>query len=266
MAMTHTAFDTITDAGADAPWLCMVHGMAQDMRTFDAQVAAFRGQFQLLLVDLPGHGRSADVPGPFGLEEFTAGVLDAMQRAGVGRTIWWGTHTGAGVGLLLACRGLVELTALVLEGPVLPGAPPPSVLAMLGRVGEIARADGPAAARDYWWANSPWFDVMRAHPQRTRAAGQRALLDAFPCAPWLDARPPAPVTPFMHQLGQIQAPVCIINGQDDVPDFLPVAEELAGLLPNAQTHRIPGAGGFPLWEAPDAVNELVAGFIKTNHG
>ena len=44
--------------------------------------------------------------------------------------------------------------------------------------------------------------------------------------------------------------------------FVAVADQLETMLPNVQRARIPGAGGFPAWEYPDAVNGIVAEFFK----
>jgi pimeloyl-ACP methyl ester carboxylesterase len=263
--------ERVTDAGANAPWLTLVHAMAQDRRVFSAQVPVFRERFRLLLVDLPGHGRSADLPGPYGLAEYAAAVLAALGAAGVTRTHWWGTHTGAGVGLLLAAElGTAQpelLASLVLEGPVMPGRLPRSAADMLAAVGTLAREQGMAAARRHWWEASDWFAVIRDRPEECRAAEQRALLEDFPGGPWLDDRPPTAVAPPEAALADLHRPVLIVNGEHDLPDFLAAAEELTDLLPDARRALIPAAGGFPAWEEPDAVNAVVRGFLSevTSH-
>ncbi len=110
------AYEIIGAADETKPWLTMVHGMSQDRRVFSAQIPVFRQDFRLLLIDLPGHGQSGAVPGPYGLAEFAAGVLAAMDKAGVTSTYYWGTHTGSGIGLLLATRHAERFQSLVLEG------------------------------------------------------------------------------------------------------------------------------------------------------
>lgn len=256
-------YETVLDAGAAAPWLTLVHGMAQDRRVFSAQVAAFRESHRLLLVDLPGHGLSSELPGPYGLEEYAGGVGAALAEAGVERTHYWGTHTGAGVGLLLACREPARFASLVLEGPVIPGRLPPAVGEMLARVGEVAREQGMDAARRYWWEQSGWFAVMRGRPEAFRAEEQRAITEDFQGGPWLDTRAPAAVAPIEDLLAQLRLPVLIVNGEHDMSDFLRVAEELLHLLPHARRAMIREGGGFPLWEFPGRVNEEVRRFLAS---
>ncbi len=54
-------FEKVTRAAPDAPWITMVHGVSQNRRVFSAQVAAFGEDYRLLLIDLPGHGLSAEI-------------------------------------------------------------------------------------------------------------------------------------------------------------------------------------------------------------
>ena len=56
-------FETLEDGPAKAAWLVMVHGMSQDRRVFASQVAAFRTDYRIVLIDLPGHGLSSGLPG-----------------------------------------------------------------------------------------------------------------------------------------------------------------------------------------------------------
>ena len=255
------AYEVVTDAGPESPWLTLVHGMSQDRRVFSAQLAEFRADYRLLLIDLPGHGQSAHMPGPYGAEEFAAGVRAAMEAAGVERTHYLGTHTGAGVGLLLACREPERFASLLLEGPVLPGRLPAYAGEMLERVKQIAREEGMEAARAHWWEQGGWFAVMRERPEQCHAAEQQAILAEFQGGPWLHTQIPAAIEPYEHKLAQLQAPVLIVNGEHDLSDFLQAAEDVAALLPNARRAVIPDAGGFPLCEFPERVNAELRGFL-----
>ena len=84
------------DGGSEAPWLTLVHGVSQDRRLFSAQVVAYRSRYRLLLIDLPGHGESSHLPGPYGIEEFALGIGAALQQAEVGQSHFWSTHIGGG--------------------------------------------------------------------------------------------------------------------------------------------------------------------------
>lgn len=239
----------------------MVHGMSHDHRFFSAQTPDFELRYRILLIDLRGHGMAASEAGPFGPEEYADGVLSALDDAGADAVHYWGTHTGAGAGLLLASRQPQRFRSLTLEGPVIPGDLPPYVAERLNAVREIARKEGVQRALEDWLERSAWFEVMRQHPEACRAADNRTLVMDFKAGPWLDESPPKPLQFRFEQLSRINVPVLLINGEHDHPDFIRVSDRLEAVMRNTRRAHIPGAGGFPAWEYPAPVNEVVAQFL-----
>lgn len=255
-------FEAIATAGATRPWITMVHGASQHSGLFSAQVEALQADYRLLLVDLPGHGRSTTVPGPYGLAEYARGVLAAIRAAEVERTHFWGTHTGAGVGLMLAVQHPRLIASLVLDGAILPGVDLPYVTARIQRAKQTARERGLEAARAEWFRESRWFDVIRARPAECRAKEHWNMVAGFSGLPWTDRAAAEPVAPIRPALAGIAQPVLLVNGEHDVEDFVRVADEIESSLPNVQRATIRSAGGFPLWECPAQVNSLVRQFLE----
>jgi pimeloyl-ACP methyl ester carboxylesterase len=256
-------YKTVLGAGADAPWLVMVHGMSQDHRVFSAQVKTFEDRYRILLIDLPGHGLSADVPGPFGHIELASHVAGAMENAGVSGCHYWATHTGTSLALLLASENPERFRSLIFEGAVLPGRALPCVEAGLRRARETAQAEGVAEACRQWFDESAWFEVMRRRPEECRADEHRAIISEFSGAPWLYKGRAKTVTPIDERLAANDVPVLLYNGEHDLQDFVDAADRLERLLPRVQRAIIPDAGGFPAWEFPERVNRLVAGFLSS---
>lgn len=254
-------FATITSAGPTRPWLTLVHGASQHSGLFSAQVEAFQPDYRLLLIDLPGHGRSSDIPGPYGLVEYSRSTLAAIKAAEIERTHYWGTHTGAGIGLMLAAEHPRLIQSLVLDGSILPGVDLPYVTERFQLARKTARERGIEAARAEWFRESKWFDVIREKPTECRAKEHWELVDQFPGKPWLDTSTPETIPSIRPALKRITQPTLLINGEHDVEGFIRVANELEASLPNVKRATIPGAGGFPLWELPAEVNALVKQFL-----
>ena len=251
----------INDANSEAPWLVMVHGMSQDHRIFDEQVAAFRSDYRILLIDLPGHGNATGIDGPFGHVEFAHHVHRKMRKHVSSPVHYWGTHTGTAAGLLIAASEPRLFGSLILEGPVIPGRNAPIVVSEIARVQQVARSKGARAAVEAWWLDACWFDYMKANPIECRAAEHCAIVSDFSARPWTDEKMPAPVKLGPAALETLSIPTLIYNGDADHLDFLTEAQNLTGLLPNAQRWVTPAAGGFPAWERPDTVNARVAKFL-----
>jgi pimeloyl-ACP methyl ester carboxylesterase len=238
-----------------------VHGASQHSGLFSAQVKAFQPDYRLLLIDLPGHGRSSALPGPYGLAEYARSVLAAIRAAAIERTHFWGTHTGAGIALMLAAQQPQLIASMVLDGAILPGVDLPYVTERYQLAKKTARERGIEAARAEWFRESKWFDVIREKPTECRAKEHWELVDEFPGRPWLDTSTPETIPSIRPALAGIAQPVLLINGEHDVEDFIRAADELEASLPSAQRATIPGAGGFPLWEFPAEVNSLVRQFL-----
>ncbi len=255
-------FDLINKGQDALPCLAMVHGFTHNHHYFSAQVAEFQRDYRLFLPDLRGHGQSTNVGGPYGVEEYTDDLVAALDQAGIDKVIYWGTHTGSAIGLVLALRHPQRIAALILEGTFLPGFDMPRVGELIGRARSIAQSAGLQTAREDWFTNADWFAYIQAHPQQCRVEALKELTLAFRGHPWLTSQVPRAVTPAANFLERIFQPALVYNGVEDMPDFQRAAARLAGGLPNVQCAQIPAAGGFPGWENPAAVNELVRRFLE----
>ena len=245
------------DVTGDGPWLTLLHGLTQHGRYWTAQLEALAECYRLLTIDLRGHGRSAAPAEEYGQLDHAEDVLAVLDTLDIRATHLWGTHTGAAVGLLLAADQPERIASLVLEGAVIPGRATPSVERHTARARELADSAGVDAARDWWRDEAEWFNVMRREPEARRWTEQQALLADFSGAPWLTREPPRAVPDLTPRLGELRQPTLLINGAEDLPDFLETAALLERALPNARRYLIPGAGAFPAWEAPDAVTPVV---------
>lgn len=240
----------------DGPWLTLLHGFSQSLRIWDPQVSRLAGSFKLLRIDLRGHGGSSAPSIGYGPVEYAADVLGVLDALAIGATHLWGTHTGAGVGLLLAVEQPERIATLVIDGAVIPGQPEPAVDAWQARAREIALRDDIPAAREFWFEQTPFFKGTQ------RADEHRAIIDTFSGAPWLATEPAAPIPDIRASLPTLRPPTLIVNGANDLPSFLTRAAFLERELPNAQRYLIPNAGAFAAWDAPDAVTPLVAQFVE----
>ncbi len=262
--MTQTEGCIVVDtADPAADWMVLVHGVSQDHRLFDAQVTFFQDTYRIMLIDLPGHGVSSKIPAPYGLREFAVHIRDCMVSIRVNNATLWGTHLGASAGLLAALDDHELFSALVLESPVFPGRALPSVSDLLSNVAATAKEHGTNKARELWWEKGPWFDRMRSDPEKCRAEEQRRIIADFEGGPWLDTDLVSkPLDSVENKLRQLRVPTILINGEHDVHDFVLAVDALEELIPDTNRISIPGGGGFPLWELPDLVNELVSSALQ----
>ncbi len=99
-----------------APLVVFTHGITMDHTAFDDQVDALQGQFQVLVWDLPGHGLSFSLNGPFSYslaEECLIGLLDELDAEQV---VTVGVSLGGQINQYLAHNHPERVSALVEVG------------------------------------------------------------------------------------------------------------------------------------------------------
>lgn len=244
----HRAFDW---RGPDR--IVLVHGFTQTMRSWDRLAALLSETFQVVRVDLPGHGGSAEVDLSF---EETA---DALGEAGGAAT-----YVGYSLGGRLCLRLAVDHPELV-QSLVLVGASPG--LADGGeraarRAADEALADeieriGTAAFLDGWLAQAlfatltPQADDLEARLANSPAGLARALRRLGAGAQ----------EPLWDRLGELAMPVLAMTGQEDTK-FSRLAEEMAGAIGvNAQAVAVAGAGHAAHLERPVSFHRLLSAFL-----
>lgn len=243
--------------------LTMVHGFTQNHRIFLKQKNHFKKKYNVFTPDLLGHGRKGDYTGPFGIEEYAEDILKSLDENNIHKTHFWGTHTGAAVGLVLAYKHPDRFLSLILEGAVIPGFEMPQVVSQIEKIKEIAVSKSLADALVDWYESSGWFSVIRSHPERCRAEEQKQIVFEFKGAPVLTSHKAKPVMSLVDKIGAIHHPCLIYNGSEDLDDFKSAALLLVNNLPAAKFVEFFGLGGFPAWEDPVRVNLTVDQFLDS---
>ena len=166
--------------GADAPGspiAVLVHGITANALAWAPVAAALAGGFEVIAPDLRGRGRSAHLPGPYGLDRHADDVATLLDRFGADRdagadaTVLVGHSMGAFVAALAAAgtaRDRVHGLVLVDGGLALPEPPGADVdaklSALLGPSLDRLTTSFPdlAAVREFWAqhpAVGPWVDT-----------------------------------------------------------------------------------------------------------
>jgi pimeloyl-ACP methyl ester carboxylesterase len=120
-------------------------------------------------------------------------------------------------------------------------------------------------AGDLATAKSLWLDMelfTPAHRDPVVGARLERMVTDYSGWHWLhhdSAQGMEP--PAVEQLGHIAAPTLAVVGDQDLPDFLAVADQLAREIPGAREVVLPGVGHMANMEAPDAFNDAVLRFL-----
>jgi pimeloyl-ACP methyl ester carboxylesterase len=237
-----------------------IHGFGGDKETWlfmAALVARSRG---IVGIDLPGHGRSDDVPESHAsIRHHAEAVLRTLDHCGVDRAVICGNSMGGGVALRLARSWPDRVAGIVLVA---------SVGRDIHHGGAVAWADGtnPLIPRADDIDRFMALALERPPPvgraviryvvtQRVRRADAlHRLFRGFILAGG-EAGVPSDV-------GQIGCPALVIHGEQDRIIDKRTALDLTSALPRAELIVMRGVGHVPQLEAPRAVARLVERFAS----
>ena len=237
---------TVEGAG---PRLTLVHGFTQTGRSWGEVARLFATAFEVVRVDLPGHGRSADVRMSF--DETASAIGDVG-----GRSVYIGYSMGGRLCLKLALERPERVRALVLVGGS-PGLSTPLERAGRRQADEQLADDiekvGTATFLRRWLTQRMFatldpteedLEGRRANPPEGLAAALRTLGVAAQ-------------EPLWARLAELEMPVLLVAGELDAK-FTVTSERMAAAIgPNADAVTVPGCGHAAHLERPDAFCRLV---------
>jgi 2-succinyl-6-hydroxy-2,4-cyclohexadiene-1-carboxylate synthase len=239
------------------PRVVLAHGFTQTLASLAPLAGRLWRDWQVVRVDLPGHGRSgtvrADLPEAAGL----------LGLAG-GPAAYAGYSLGGRVCLRLALDRPDLVRALVLLGAS-PGIQDAGERAARRRADEaLARdleRDGVAAFLDRWLAG-PLFATL---PAERAGRAERLANSATGLAAALRLLGTGAQEPLWARLPALAMPVLLLAGELDAK-FAALAGRMAGAIgPHARVALVPGAGHAAHLERPEETGALVARFLAEAH-
>jgi 3-oxoadipate enol-lactonase len=238
------------DASGEGPPLVLLHQGVVDSRIWEPLVPLLARQHRVIRYDQRGFGRSPMPDGPYSLVDDLVDVLDA---AGIDQAAFAGASRGGGIALTAAVERPERVSALVLVGSGLPGAP----LEVDWSDDQIARWEQAEVDEDWSAMGELDLDVwapMGADPELRamfveNAAGsnsEHATTDE----------------PVAERVGGIAAPTLVVTGRRDVPGINAIGDRLAREIPAAESAVIEDADHMIPWRTPEELSHLILDFLS----
>jgi pimeloyl-ACP methyl ester carboxylesterase len=233
--------------------LVLVHGWTSNMEAWRYQVDALAGKLRLILIDLPGHGKSDKPEVKYTMGRFAKAVDAVLADAGVERAVLAGHSMGTPVVRQYYRLYPKKTQALV----VVDGA--------LRTMGNKERADKFIAAfegPDFKEQASKFLEAMFANkkaPADYRAAVRSATLSTPRHVAVSAMR--GMFDPAIWKDDEIKVPVLVLNAKNPFWDenYKKYVHKLA---PQVEYHVIDGVGHFLHAEEPEAFNKILIAFLK----
>lgn len=257
----------VRSRGSGRP-LLLIHGFTGRGTSWAGHATVLARRFRLIVVDLPGHGRSgtpAGDPVRISVERTADDLATILRRLDAVPAHVIGYSFGARIALRLAFAHPDIVDRLVLESPSAGIADPAVRLARRTADEGLARRierDGIAAFVDEWEAQ-PIFATQRAVPPPTAARIRRIRLANRPAglAASLRGAGQGTMEPLQDRLAAVSARTLVVAGAlDDIGR--PRAEAVAAGIPGARLTVIDGSGHTPHDERPAAFRRLAIDFLQ----
>jgi 2-succinyl-6-hydroxy-2,4-cyclohexadiene-1-carboxylate synthase len=251
--------------GAGTP-LLLIHGFTGRGTSWAGHAAVFARSFRVVVVDLPGHGRSAtgDVR-RMTVERTADDLATILRRLGAAPADVIGYSLGARIALRLAVAHPDVVRRLVLESPS-PGIADPATrnerrAADDALADRIERDGVPAFVAE--WEAQPIFATQATLPPARAARIRSIRLSNRPdgLASSLRGAGQGVMEPLVDRLGEVRAATLVISGALDLR-ARPRAEAVAARIPGARLAILDGSGHTPHDERPARFRRLALDFLQ----
>jgi pimeloyl-ACP methyl ester carboxylesterase len=242
----------------DGPALVLLHGGAGSWQHWVRTVPAFSTTYRVLAPDLPGLGESANPPAASDMPAIAAIVaagIDGLLGAQASYDLVgfsFGASVGGHVALLHGAR-VRSLTLLGAGGLVRPTTPM-TLERVRDKTGDALMAAHRTNLARTMVADPARIDDLALEIQAWNARHSR-----------LDSPALISLRPLAVSLPQLRIPVNAIWGERDQIAYYTLADRIAALRvlrPAIEPHIIPSAGHWAAYEAPEAFNTALGGFLR----
>jgi pimeloyl-ACP methyl ester carboxylesterase len=249
------------DHSDDAPWVVFIHGAGGSSSIWHQQIRAFRARYNVLMVDLRGHGGSQLSEASarrldYTFEAVSREVVDVLDREQIEAAHFVGISLGG-----IVIRTIAELEPHRVLSMTLGGAIVRLDLRsrMLVGAGNVFKRVVP-----YLWLYKlfAWIIMPRAAHKESRSLFVREArkLAQREFVRWF--RLTTEVTPLLrlYRERELDTPTLYVMGDQDHL-FLPPARKLAEEHQNSELEVIEDCGHVVNVDQPEAFNQLTMAFI-----
>ena len=242
----------------DRPVLVLNNGIIMNAASsWVFQTRALSAHYRVLQYDCRGQGESDHPKEPYSMAQHAedlAALLDALE---IDRAHIAGISYGGEVAQAFALANPNKTVSLILADTV--SEVGPELQVVIQSWVDALKMNDPLA---FFHATVPWNfspEFIENNAALLEDAKQRYDQLDFPavirlCEAFFEVD-------FTERLGEIECPVCIIVGDQDLLKGIPYARILKSNIPHAELHLLDGAGHASCWERPAEFNSVVLGFL-----
>ena len=240
------------------PSVLLLHGVGMRAAFWEFQVAALSSSYDVIAVDLPGHGMSSLPPADANLGDYTRAVLALVDELAIPRAHVIGHSMGALVALEFALDHPDRASSVVAMNAVFCRTSEQSaaVAARLESVCQRSETLDWSETMDRWFVEAD---------ERGRSAEHIAglLRNVDPTGYERTYRVFAESDAVhRHRLPTLKAPALFLTGERDRNSNPAMSRAMAALAPDGKAEVVPGERHMMAVTAPDEINRRLVAFLS----
>src|SRR5262245_24690126 len=240
--------------GGDGPPVVLLHGLMATGEMFRGLAELLAARFRLIVPDLPGHGRSAAVPGPYTVAAMTTRLAATLDGRGIRDAHVMGYSHGGAIAQQLDRDDVHCVRSLALVAAYAYNTAPrrewiegwiaPRLVRLLGmrRMAGLVIRPGVGGGPPLTTEQVAWLRGMLAGNDTAAMAKATAELTGFDSRPWL---------------AQLSVPTLVVAGGQDTAVPPHHAAMLARGIPGARTETVADAGHTMIWTHPQRLADIL---------
>lgn len=231
-----------------------IHGAGGSTKAWFYQVEYLKTSVEVVLIDLPGHGRAGDSDGCTAIDEYRDSVYRALKSSGIDRCYMVGHSMGGAIAMSCALSFPDVVKGIILVGTgarlrvfpeILEGIMKDKEKTLRSIIEFTISKNAPDSLK-----NGCFDEMMKCRPEVI-------YRDFFACDHFN----------AMNALNTINAPTLIICGTDDALTPPKYSRYLHESIKGSELVLIKDAGHMVMLEKPEEVNKAMREFIiKVNSG
>ena len=261
--MSHSTFCEIpagriaySRRGAGRP-LVLLHPIGVDRSWWDEYVAVWAASYDVVAIDIRGHGESSLVTAPITLADHAADIAAVLRK----ESISGATLIGVSMGGMIAQRVAIQFPELV--GALIlcatAGGFPDEVRPRILARGHMSRKGSMSEVIDE--TITRWFAADTPRPDLVQTC--RARLAADDWYSWSANWQAISQLDNLAELQDVPAPALVVAGDADASIPPAVSQKIADALPHSRFVVVPGAAHFGAFDMREVFVTVFDDFLST---
>lgn len=256
----------VRQTGGELPVLLLIHGITDSGRYWSRLAADLEHEFNVMMPDMLGHGRSDRLTGSIGVDGMADHVLEIMNHYSIERGQIAGHSMGGGIALMAASAHPDRFSGVVFEDPAFsnPQESGPFYLNMTAEtlawktgIIEQQQLSNEAALKQLTEEKVGWHPADVAYHLDDKMEIDLAVFDQIDFSPSKS---------WPEDLARINAPILLVIGEVELGSLVSeeAAQQAVALMQNGEYTLVKGTGHGIHRENYSAFRDVVRPFFVGN--